>query len=200
MSNITSQKTIEVLRGIFSIHGLPRTLVSVPDLLARSLRYLLILNTSSLHRTIHLLMDQYGTFKQALKRIPDGFIQEKLVKFLFMYRITPHSTTGVPPAELLMGRRLCSRFDAMYPDIGRTVEAKQWHQKKSNEGNRAIRTFTMGDKDLIIILNGYLVLLLGLRDRCHIQLLQLMVKLYVDTLIIFVDVVSSLIVHMMIMT
>ena len=41
-----------------------------------------------------------------------------------MYRITPHSTTGVPPAELLMGRRLCSRFDAMYPDIGRTVEAK----------------------------------------------------------------------------
>ena len=57
MSNITSQKTIEVLRGIFSIHGLPRTLVSVPDLLARSLRYLLILNTSSLHRTIHLLMD-----------------------------------------------------------------------------------------------------------------------------------------------
>ncbi len=28
MSNITSQKTIEVLRGIFSIHGLPHTLVS----------------------------------------------------------------------------------------------------------------------------------------------------------------------------
>ena len=66
-----------------------------------------------------------------------------------MYRITPHSTTGVPPADLLMGCRLRSRFDALYPDIGKTVETRQWHQKKSHDGTRAIRIFVEGDKLLV---------------------------------------------------
>ena len=32
-------------------------------------------------------------------------IQDKLTKFLFKYRITPHTTTGIPPSELLMNCR-----------------------------------------------------------------------------------------------
>ena len=52
------------------------------------------------------------TFKQALKRIPNGTVQEKLAKILFKYQLAPHCTctTGIPPAELLMGRRLCSKL------------------------------------------------------------------------------------------
>ncbi len=48
-----------------------------------------------------------------------------------MYRITPHSTTGFLPADLLMGCRLRSRFDALYPDIGQTVETRQSSKEKS---------------------------------------------------------------------
>ena len=47
------------------------------------------------------------TVKQGLRQMQEpGSIQGKLSKLLFKYRITPHSTTGVAPSELLMGRRL----------------------------------------------------------------------------------------------
>ena len=37
------------------------------------------------------------SFKEHLKRFRDGSLTEKLAKFLAWYRLTPHSTTGVPP-------------------------------------------------------------------------------------------------------
>ena len=49
------------------------------------------------------------SFKQGIKRIKGESVQERLSKYLFNYRITPHSTTGIPPAELLMSHRLRSR-------------------------------------------------------------------------------------------
>ena len=44
----------------------------------------------------------------------------KLTRLLFQYRITPHSTTGVSPAEVLLKRRLRSHLDLLSP----SVEAK----------------------------------------------------------------------------
>ena len=35
-------------------------------------------------------------------------IRDSLSPFLLMYRNTPHSTTGLSPAELLLGRQLWS--------------------------------------------------------------------------------------------
>ena len=40
-------------------------------------------------------------------------MKEKLSRFLLKYRITPHSSTGVAPAELLMARSLRSRLDLL---------------------------------------------------------------------------------------
>ena len=34
-----------------------------------------------------------------------GTISDRLARFLFQYRNTPHTTTGLIPAELLLGRR-----------------------------------------------------------------------------------------------
>jgi hypothetical protein len=58
-----------------------------------------------------------------------GSMEEKLARFLLTYRITPHSTTGVSLAELLMGRRLRCRLDLLHPDLSHTVEGKQWKMK-----------------------------------------------------------------------
>ena len=41
---------------------------------------------------------------------------------MFNYRLTPHSTTGVSPAEHMFGRRLRSRLDLLWP--GESVSAK----------------------------------------------------------------------------
>ena len=48
------------------------------------------------------------TFKQGLKKMKYGTLQTKISRFLFSYRTTPQSTTGVSPAELLMGRKYCA--------------------------------------------------------------------------------------------
>ena len=50
------------------------------------------------------------TFKEAMKTGRRGglTLAHHLDNFLLIYRTTPHSTTGVPPCELLMGRSLHS--------------------------------------------------------------------------------------------
>ena len=85
------------------------------------------------------------TFKQAIVRIQGDTIQERLSKFLFNYRISPHTTTGIPPSEMLMGRRLRSRLDLLYPDISTKVEIQQEKQKKSHDTKKPLRSFKIGD-------------------------------------------------------
>ena len=45
------------------------------------------------------------TFKQSLKKQTEGTLEQRLSKLLFTYRLTPHSTTGKSPAELMLGRQ-----------------------------------------------------------------------------------------------
>ena len=70
-------------------------------------------------------------------------LEEKLSRFLHEYRITPYSTTGISPSELLMGKRLRSRLDLIYPDVSNQVEGKQWKQKCYHDKKQATRTFVM---------------------------------------------------------
>ena len=59
-----------------------------------------------------------------------GTLSDKIARFLFAYRNTPHSTTGVSPAELLMGRKLRSPLDLLKPDLHFRVEGRQ--EKQNN--------------------------------------------------------------------
>ena len=68
--------------------------------------------------------------KHALRSEEGENLQEKLSKFLFKYGITPHSTTGLPPAELLMERCPQSRLDMLFLDVSKTVEKAQDKQTK----------------------------------------------------------------------
>ena len=47
------------------------------------------------------------------------------------YQVTPHTTTGSSPAELLFGRRLRTRLDAIRPNLERQVETKLLGQKEN---------------------------------------------------------------------
>ena len=51
------------------------------------------------------------TLKGEVKKLKEGDIHTKLARFLFSYLITPQSTTGVSPAELLIGKRLRFALD-----------------------------------------------------------------------------------------
>ena len=51
------------------------------------------------------------------------------MQFLFKYRITPQSTTGQSPSDLLFGHRLRSHLDLLHPDLSAKVRVKQNLQK-----------------------------------------------------------------------
>ena len=85
------------------------------------------------------------TFKNGIKRTQGSTIQERLSKFLFTYRITPHTTTGIAPSQLLMNRRLRSRLDSLFPDTTSRVEKQQVRQAEQHDNSKPLRTFTVGD-------------------------------------------------------
>ena len=56
------------------------------------------------------------SFKQGMRKFTKGTLTDRISRYLFHYRNTPHTTTGVTPAELLLGRRPHSRLDVVQPD------------------------------------------------------------------------------------
>ena len=154
MHSIKAHSTIEQLRMIFATHGIPQKIVSDngPTFTSQEFKTFMTQNgvlhitSAPYHPSTNGLAERaVQTFKQALKRIQGSSIQEKLSKFLFQYRITPHTTTGIAPAELLMGRRLRSRLDLLFPTVSQKVESKQLKQKKEYDATKPVRTFSIGD-------------------------------------------------------
>ena len=65
------------------------------------------------------------SFKQGLKKLKVGTLQPRLSQYLFHYRITPHTTTGLSPAEMLMGCQPRSLLDLLHPDSAKRMQSRQ---------------------------------------------------------------------------
>ena len=74
--------------------------------------------------------------KKGLSLAKQGTLTYRLTQVLFSNWITLHSTTGISPVELLMGRKLRSHLDLLHPNLEQTVHNKQWQQKHFYKGNR----------------------------------------------------------------
>ena len=121
-SSATSAATIELLRRSFASLGLPEVVVSdnattftsseFSEFLAKNgVRHV---TTPPYHPASNGLVERaVQTFKEGLKRITAGTLNTRLSRFLFSYRLTPHSSTGVSPAEMLYGRKRRSQLDLM---------------------------------------------------------------------------------------
>lgn len=59
--------------------------------------------------------------------------------------MTPQSTTGVSPAELMFGRRLHTHLDNVRPDIERKTRQNQEGQKQGHDQRARIREFQVND-------------------------------------------------------
>ena len=81
-----------------------------------------------------------------MKKVSSGTIWDRISKFLFQYRITPHTMTGLPPCEMLMGRKLRSRLDLLKPDVQARVISKQAKQKSNRDKHGKPRTFVEGER------------------------------------------------------
>lgn len=157
VSSTSASVTITKLLDIFCTHGLPDQIVSDNGTGFASEEFAKFCAVNGIKRTLvavrhpasnGLAERAVQTFKEAIKRM-DGeklSMQEKLKKFLFRYRITPQSTTGVSPAELLLKRRPKSHLDLLRVSMRERVEAKQWEQKIHHDNNAVSREFAVDAK------------------------------------------------------
>lgn len=85
-----------------------------------------------------------GTLKDGLRKMSGHSLETKLSRFLFQY-MTPHTVTGVPPAEMLLGRRPKSHLDLLRPDVGARVVRSQDEQKARRDQHATQRLLHPGD-------------------------------------------------------
>ena len=142
VKNATSSTTITVLRSIFAAHGIPELLVSDNGSVFTSAEFKNFTQHNGIRHTTSapyhpatngLAERAVQTFKSFLKKTPDGTLEDRLSKFLFNYRLTPHSTTGIAPAELLLGRRPRSVLDLVRPNLSKHVRSQQEQQKRNRD-------------------------------------------------------------------
>eukprot|EP00731_Ephydatia_muelleri_P001691 Em0001g1691a len=159
MDSSTSAATIEKMKLSFACHGLPVLLVTDNGSNFTSQEFETFLKS---HGVRHVRTAPYHpasngqveravqTFKTAMKKSggKGESMETRLSNFLFQYRITPHSSTGVSPAELLMGRRLRSHLSQLHPE-GRIKNAQR-RQKRDHDKTVKQRTFTVGDNVLVL--------------------------------------------------
>ena len=72
-------------------------------------------------------------------------IQTRVSRFLFNYRNTPHTTTGVSPSELLLGRRVRTHLSCLILDAPSAVAHKQESQKLRYDNRTKERILVEGE-------------------------------------------------------
>ena len=140
MSFTTSLKTSEVLRSLFSRYGIPEELVSEngPQLAAEEFTKFMRQNGIKFTRVPPYHPASNGAAERSVqiakvaltKQVLDGkastlTLEHRLANFLILNRSTPHTVTGLSPAELFLGRQIRNCFTLLKPNLNRTVEEKQ---------------------------------------------------------------------------
>ena len=130
----SAQPTIDKLRMIFAMHGLPMTLVSDngPPFQSAEFHSFMIAN-GIVHRCVPpyhpssngLAENMVKTLKQALRKnkfTKNATIETHIARFLTSYRNTRHSTTMRTPTELLLNRSPRTRLSLVHPCTPQRLE------------------------------------------------------------------------------
>ena len=149
----TSAVVIDRLRTVFTQFGLPEMVVTdngtcfVSDEFEQFLQLNGVKHTTSApyHPSSNGLAERaVQIVKKGLQKVTDGSVVTRLARILTSYRVTPQSTTGVSPAQLLLGHQPRTRLDMLRPDINSRVEDKQTQQIKDHDKASRDRKFTVG--------------------------------------------------------
>ena len=150
----TTEITIRILRSVFATHGIPKCIVSDngPAFASTEFEYFLKQNGIKHIKSAPYHPSSNGLAERAVQTVKNGLMKQtgdvihiKLQRFLFSYRITPHSTTGLSPAELLMGRRLRSRLDNIFPSSEYNIQKQQTKSKINYDLHTKARSYIVGD-------------------------------------------------------
>ena len=124
MNCSTALATVNRLRRVFATHGLPLILVSDngPSFVGEEFQQFMSKNgikhilTAPYHPSSNGQAERMvRTFKESMKSLNSGNTETKLNRLLFTYRMTPNTTTGKSPAELLFLRQPRCIFHRLVP-------------------------------------------------------------------------------------
>ena len=155
MATATALTTIQQLRQLFAQFGIPESIVSDngPQFAAAEFQEFCRLNGIRHVRVAPYQPSSNGlaeravqVFKQGFRKSSMGTPSDRIARFLFQYRITPHTTTGLSPAEMLLGRNLRSRLDLLKPNLEQKVAEKQRRQQFDHDRHSRVRQFSDGEK------------------------------------------------------
>ncbi|UYV83534.1 K02A2.6-like [Cordylochernes scorpioides] len=136
MDHCTATATVRVLRNLFAVHGLPDQVVSDNGRMFVVHEFQEFLRMNGIR---HITSAPYHpqtngqaervvqTLKQLIRKNGWENISVTLPRALFAMRTTPHGTTGLTPAELLMGRRLTTRMNRLHPKESEDSENGKEH-------------------------------------------------------------------------
>ena len=151
----SSSAVVDVLRALFARFGLPETVVTDNGTEFVSQEFEEFLRKNGIHHTTSAPYHpaSNGLAERAVQIVKKGLKKEtsgspmstRLAKVLFTYRITPQSSTGSSPTELLLGRRPRTRLDLLRPNTAERVERKQEEQKARHDKKACVRTFRIND-------------------------------------------------------
>ena len=157
-STTSSAVVIEELRTLFAKFGLPESVVTDNGTGFTSQEFKGFLQANGIRHTTSapyhpasngLAERAVQVVKKGLKKVTSGSMTSRLAKVLFTYRITPHSTTGISPAELLLGRQPRTRLDLLRPNTAARVEGRQLAQKEQHDSKSRSRLFEKGDHVMV---------------------------------------------------
>ena len=155
LKTATAFTTICQLKKLFAQFGLPHTLVSDngPQFAAAEFQEYCQFNGIRHSRVAPYHPSSNGLAERAVRVVKDGLkkqqgdtLDDRLCGLLFQYRITPQTTTGTAPAQLLQGRNLRSRLDCLKPTVEERVYRKQQQQKKDHDKRSKVRQFIVGER------------------------------------------------------
>ena len=164
----TTKKTINMLEKIFAAHGLPVSITSDngPQFISGELAEYFKENGISQRRVTPRWAQANGEVERQnrsmLKAMKIAHGQGKnwrneLIRYVQAYRTTPHSTTGMPPAELLYGRKIRTKLPELRQmeindeelrdrDWSRKVKGKIYADDKRGAG---VSDLDLGDQVLV---------------------------------------------------
>jgi len=143
--SVTSAATIKLLRNSFARFGLPSSVVTEngPYFISEEIQIFFNKMESGTRRPM-ILECVVQTIKKGQRRVMEGTLNTHLSKVLFTYWMTPHATTGVSPAKLLLHYLPHKRLNLLFPQIADRVENQQSQQKKSQVCTAQRCNFTQG--------------------------------------------------------
>ena len=153
-NSATSAVTIDKLRNTFATFGLSEILVTDNGSNFTSAEFEEFLKSNGIRHTrtapYHpasngLAERAVQSFKLGMKKLTVGSLEARVARFLFTYRITPQTTTGISPSELLLGHRLCCHLDFICPNLDSKARQSQYRQKETHDFHAQDRDFQVGD-------------------------------------------------------